>query len=40
MGETRAKFPCRECGANSHVTEVGDGGMKLTCSDCGNVIEM
>ena len=40
MGETRAKVPCAECGADYHVTEVGDDGVTLTCPDCGNVVEM
>ena len=40
MGETRAKVPCAECGADYHVAEVGDDGVTLTCPDCGNVVEM
>jgi uncharacterized cupin superfamily protein len=40
MGETRAKFPCRECGADYHVTDVGAEEVTLTCPDCGNVVEM
>ena len=40
MGETRAKVPCAECGADYHVTEVDEEGVTLTCPDCGNVVEM
>lgn len=40
MGETRALFPCSECGAEYHETEVDDDGVTLTCPDCENVIEM
>ncbi len=40
MGETRAKLPCAECGADYHVTEVDESGVTLTCPDCGNVVEM
>lgn len=40
MGETRAKLPCSECGADYHETEVGEDGVTLTCPDCGNVVEM
>lgn len=40
MGETRAKFPCPECGADYHVTEVDAEGVTLTCPDCENVVEM
>ncbi len=40
MGETRAKLPCRECGADYHETEVHEDGVTLTCPDCGNAVEM
>jgi len=40
MGETRAKVPCSECGADYHVTEVHESGVTLTCPDCGNELEM
>ena len=39
MGETRAKVPCGECGAEYHVTEVDETGVTMTCPDCGNVVE-
>jgi uncharacterized cupin superfamily protein len=40
MGETRAKVPCGECGADYHETEVTADGVTLTCPECGNVMEM
>lgn len=40
MGETRAKLPCTECGADYHKTEVSGDSVTLTCPDCGNVVEM
>jgi len=40
-GETRAKIPCGECGdADYHVAEVDEGGVTLTCPECGNAVEM
>jgi uncharacterized cupin superfamily protein len=40
MGETRAKVPCTDCGADYHETEVSEDGVTMTCPDCGNVVEM
>jgi uncharacterized cupin superfamily protein len=41
MGETRALFPCQECGdSDYHVSDVGEDGVTLTCPECGNVVEM
>lgn len=35
-GETRVAVPCHECGADYHMTEVGDDEISLSCPDCGN----
>jgi len=40
MGETRALFPCQECGdSDYHVSDVSGDGVTLTCPECGNVVE-
>lgn len=39
-GETRVRLPCRECGADYHVSERREGGFTLSCPDCGNEFEV
>lgn len=39
-GEVRSRVPCRECGADYHVTEVGEDGFTLICPDCGNELDV
>jgi uncharacterized cupin superfamily protein len=40
QGETRAMFPCENCGADYHEVHFEDGEMQLVCPDCEHVIEM
>ena len=40
QGETRALFPCENCGADYHEVDIGEASMTLVCPDCGHEIEM
>jgi len=40
QGETRALFPCENCGADYHVVDIGAESMTLVCPDCGEEIAL